>query len=181
MPNSGEVLLPSAEACRPSGDCDGMVQRIRLKSPGAVEELRRFLLGGPRFLAAREFGAVEAKKWCLGLQSEVVAAIDRGGICDGPSLLASIHAFLTALRVDAKTTGSGNRRAGEKLSQAELRMTQPISDVLRSLPPRHQEALVRHYVFGEGEETICGELNLSVTQFRFLKRRVKSTIAVTSP
>ena len=151
---------------------DQMVNRVRLKVPGAQEELRGFLLAGPRFLAARHFGPTKAVRWCLSLQPEVVDAIEAGTVCDELSLLRFVQRRLATMRARAKATGPPNNRINH-------RITQVSAETLQALALRDRAALFRYYVSGDDEETICGDLSLTMPEFRALRRRVKSTITST--
>jgi hypothetical protein len=168
-------MLPLKPAALPDAEYAGIVSRVRQDDSCAVEDLRRFLLAGPRILAAREVGASRAERWCLELQPDVVRAILAGGIRDLDGLLSFVRARIAALRrsQDREPAPRSDGTAAEGLPPGDQRATQVMCDVLRKLPPRDSEAFTRYYVSGHEEETICRELNLNVQEFRSLRANVR--------
>jgi RNA polymerase sigma-70 factor (ECF subfamily) len=49
-----------------------------------------------------------------------------------------------------------------------------MRDILAKLSERDREILTRFYLHEESQEQICGEMNLTETQFRLLKSRAKA-------
>ena len=46
--------------------------------------------------------------------------------------------------------------------------------ILKSLPQRDREILIRFYLHEQRPEQICEDMNLSETQFRLIKSRAKA-------
>jgi RNA polymerase sigma factor (sigma-70 family) len=52
--------------------------------------------------------------------------------------------------------------------------TQLMVQVLEEISPRDREILTRFYLYGQSQDEICREMQLTETQFRLLKSRAKA-------
>lgn len=72
-------------------------------------------------------------------------------------------------------TKPDNRNDPERRLQIQER-AQILREGLQSLKPKEQEILTRFYLRGESQDEICGEMNLTDTQFRLHKSRSKQKL-----
>jgi hypothetical protein len=59
--------------------------------------------------------------------------------------------------------------------------TSDLAQMLRKFKPSQREALFRFYIKEEGESTICGDLGLTLGQFRFIRKSAKGSARLSMP
>jgi RNA polymerase sigma-70 factor (ECF subfamily) len=142
-----------------------------------------------RWLFIRRFGVQDAEDAVQQCFAEVVEAIQRRGLNEPerlPGFVRTIAENLASARIQ-KTVERRSRE--QKLPDAEsladrgqspetiLARTQIVAAARRTLAamrPIERELLLRFYVRQQSQEQICGELNLTSTQYRLGKSRAKS-------
>jgi RNA polymerase sigma factor (sigma-70 family) len=174
----------------PTADVDWteLVQRIQRGDDSGMEELYRVFAGGVRFFLYRRLGADEIDDKIHDTFLIVVEAIRRGELREPERLMGFVR---TVVRRQA--AGSIDRIVNMRRDSVDIDDTERIPDqqrsaedtfafrqkvdlakrVLRELPERDREILVRFYLHEQTQERICREMDLSDTQFRLLKSRAK--------
>jgi DNA-directed RNA polymerase specialized sigma24 family protein len=67
-----------------------------------------------------------------------------------------------------------DRRPSPEHALAERQTVEVALRVLRSIPERDREVLIRFYLDEQTPRQICGDLKLTETQFRLIKSRAKA-------
>lgn len=150
-----------------------LVERIECGSQDAVHELHLHFLRGIKYLLARQFGRAGSDALAQNVLTEVIDAIRNGEVHEPECLAAFVQTVLhrtIASEIDhlrPHTAYSPIRR--EDLASADR--------VLRSLPSREREILMRFYCKEQPAETICREMGVTATEFRIIKSRARDKFA----
>jgi RNA polymerase sigma-70 factor (ECF subfamily) len=170
-------------------DWAGIVNRIQNGEAAATEELYRIVAKGIRYFLVRHIGAEESDDRLHETFVIVVQAIQRGQVREPEKLLGFIRVIVRrqiAAYIDRRVQDRQNTvdievgtsvpdRGCNPEQQLVIRQHAAIfKKVLRELPEREREILVRFYLREESEEQICVEMGLTETQFRLSKSRAKS-------
>jgi RNA polymerase sigma factor (sigma-70 family) len=166
-----------------------LVEKIRSDDPAGMEELYRLFSRGIRFYLCRQLGPQELDDRVHDTFLIVVQAIRRGELREPERLMGFVRTV-----VRRQVAAHIDKAVQARKEQAELQCGSRISDgrknpeeyaidqqrgeimarVLRSMLRRDREILTRFYLQGESQERICGDMNLTETQFRLLKSRAKA-------
>jgi RNA polymerase sigma-70 factor, ECF subfamily len=84
-----------------------------------------------------------------------------------------VHSRRDELNLDVGVRVADQRHDPEQNAAFRQKVEFMLS-VLESLSERDREILTRFYLDEQSQEQICGEMNLSETQFRLLKSRAKA-------
>jgi RNA polymerase sigma-70 factor (ECF subfamily) len=162
--------------CIEAGDAEGMA------------ELYRFFWNGLRYHLCRNTGSQDLNDRLHNLFILIVEAIKRGDIRQPERLMGFVRTVtrrqvVAHIRhtVDAKVEipldfeirlGSTEQNPEEAaiLRQREVF----VRFVMNELSGRDREVLTRFYIQEQSQATICGEMDLTETQFRLLKSRAKA-------
>jgi RNA polymerase sigma factor (sigma-70 family) len=154
-----------------------------------MEELYRLFSRGIRFYLCRQLGSQDLDDKVHDTFLIVVQTICRGELREPACLMGFVRTV-----VRRQVAAHIDRAVRARREQADLQVVTSISDgrsnpeqdaisqqrqdimtvVLRSLSRRDREVLTRFYLLGESQEQICGEMELTETQFRLLKSRAKA-------
>jgi len=168
-----------------------LVEAIRRKDAGSMERLYRDFQQGLRYLICRQLGAEEVEdgvQFCL---TEVISAIQRGGLDDPerlPGLVTVIAkryiAHCIGARVKSRRTESTVDDVGQHQlvgksaspeSIASLNQTrQIVRKVLVGMKAGQRAVLTRFYVLEETESRICQGLGISAQQVKNTKHQAKA-------
>ncbi|MCX6623075.1 MAG: sigma-70 family RNA polymerase sigma factor, partial [Acidobacteria bacterium] len=166
-----------------------LVERIRKGNDNGLEELYRIFSRGIRFYICRQLGPQELDDRVHDTFLIVVQAIQRGELREPERLMGFVRTIVRRQvaaqidqtihqRRDSVELDNGLRIAddGKDPEQAAMirERTELARQVLATISPRDREILTRFYLFEQSQEQICGEMNLSETQFRLLKSRAKA-------
>jgi len=177
---AGEFLAPSWAA---------LVERIRLADPAALEELHAILAKGVRYYLWRQLGPQDLDDRVHDIFLIVTQSIQRGELREPERLMGFVRT-VARRQVAAMIDGAVHTRRNEVdvTSRTDLSTHDPDPErrviqqqnqelamrVLRSLPKRDREVLMRFYLQEETAEQICAEMSLTATQFRLIKTRAKA-------
>jgi RNA polymerase sigma factor (sigma-70 family) len=166
-----------------------LVERIRLGDQIALEELYKIFAGGVRFHLYRQLGPRDLEDRVHDIFLLVTQSIQRGDLRDPECLMGYVRTIVRrqiavyieeAVHIRRNQTDiefgmyqSDQRPSAEHLMMAEQN-TRVALKVLNSLPGRDREVLIRFYLKEQTQQEICGEMNLTETQFRLIKSRAKA-------
>jgi RNA polymerase sigma factor (sigma-70 family) len=154
-----------------------------------MEELYRVFSRGVRFYLCRQLGPQDLDDKVHDTFVIVVQAITKGELREPERLMGFVRTV-----VRRQVAAQIDRAVQTRREQAEIDKSGSMSDhrhtpeeaaiirqheevageVLKSISGRDREILTRFYLEEQTQEEICGEMNLSDTQFRLLKSRAKA-------
>src|SRR5882762_10152602 len=166
-----------------------LVDSIKSGERSGMEELYRVFSRGVRFYLCRQLGPQDLDDKVHDTFVIVVQAITKGELREPERLMGFVRTV-----VRRQVAAQIDRAVQNRREQAEIDRTVSMSDhrntpeeaailrqheevaeaVLRSISGRDREILTRFYLREQTQEEICGEMNLSDTQFRLLKSRAKA-------
>lgn len=169
-----------------------LVDKIQRGEAGAMEQLYALFSRGIRFYLCRQLGVQELEDKVHDTFLIVVQAIRRGELREPDRLMGFVrtivrrqvaayidHAVQTRKDQAGLESGlsiSDNRSNPEEDAIARQRV-EIMARVLRGVSARDREILTRFYLLNQPQEQICGEMKLTITQFRLLKSRAKARFA----
>src|SRR5258708_39930048 len=166
-----------------------LVESIQRGDRCGMEELYRLFSRGVRFYLCRQLGPQDLDDKVHDTFVIVLQAITKGELREPERLMGFVRTV-----VRRQVAAQIDRAVQTRREQAEIDRTVSMSDhrntpeeaailrqheevaeaVLRSISGRDREILTRFYLREQTQEEICGEMNLSDTQFRLLKSRAKA-------
>ena len=166
-----------------------LVERIRLHETDGMEELYRLFSKGIRFYLCRQLGAQELDDKVHDTFVVVVQAIRKGELRDPQRLMGFVRTIVRR-QVAAHIDRVVHLRREQLDMESTIRVADPhgnpeetaifreraelIERVLGELSKRDREILTRFYLWEQGQDQICSEMDLTETQFRLLKSRAKA-------
>jgi hypothetical protein len=160
---------------------DDLVNRIHTGGDeGAIARLEPMLAPGIRFYLRRLLGSRELENREHEIFEIAVQAIQFGEVRDQGSLARFVLETIrlqTALHCESAPwpRNDPEKMAGKRRGKDEK--TDLMRTVLADLCSRDREALTRFYLNLHSEQTISEESDLTLTQFRELRRRTKFRFA----
>jgi len=166
-----------------------VVEGIRRGDNAAVEELYAVFAKGIRFLLWRQLGQQDLDDRVHDIFLMVVQSIQRGEVREPERLMGYVRTIVRRQAAGYIEDAMNARRKqicidsaapirDRALNPERLAIEEQNSEVamrvLRSLPERDREVLVRFYLKEQTPERICADLNLTETQFRLIKSRAKA-------
>jgi len=166
-----------------------LVERIRDGNPAGMEQLYAVFSKGVRSFLWRQLGSNDLDDKVHDVFLIITQSIRRGDLREPERLMGYVRTVLrrqVAAYIEEAVRARRNeveiepglhltdrqispeRRVQEKQTQ-ELAMR-----LLRSLPERDREVLMRFYLDEQAPEQICREMQLTETQFRLIKSRAKA-------
>lgn len=166
-----------------------LVESIRLGEAAGMEKLYSLFSQGIRFYLCRQLGPQELEDKVHDTFLIVVQAIRRGDLRDPERLMGFVRTV-----VRRQVAAHIDRAVQTRKEQADIQCGYSVSDgrnnpeedaialqrreimtrILSGISRRDREILTRFYLLGETQEHICGDMNLTGTQFRLLKSRAKA-------
>jgi len=177
------------ESTLPERSWTPLVERIRDGDAAAVEELYTIFSKGVRFLLWRQLGQQDLDDRVHDIFLMVVQSIQRGELREPERLMGYVRTVVrrqaagyiqgavTARRKQVGLDGGSpirDRSMDPERRAIEEQNTEVAMRVLKSLPHRDREVLVRFYLQEQTPEQICRDLGITETQFRLVKSRAKS-------
>jgi len=166
-----------------------LVDRIRTGDPAGMEQLYAVFSKGVRYYLWRQLGAHDLDDKVHDIFLIVTQSIRRGDLREPERLMGYVRTVLRR-QVAAYIEEAVRLRRNEveiepalNLTDREISPERRVVDketqevamrVLRSLPTRDREVLVRFYLEEQSAEQICREMELTETQFRLIKSRAKA-------
>jgi RNA polymerase sigma-70 factor (ECF subfamily) len=166
-----------------------LVERVRSGDPSGLEELYRVFSKGIRFYLCRQVGPQDLDDKVHDLFLIITEAIQRGDLREPERLMGYVRTIVrrqVAAHIDNAVQARRNQtdlEYGLALSDFRPNPERRIIDeqnmalamrILNSLHKREREVLMRFYLKEQTAEQICGEMDLTETQFRLIKSRAKA-------
>ncbi len=173
----------------PAYDWADMVSRISRDDKTAMEELYRVFSRGIRFYLCRQLGPQDLDDRVHDCFLIVIQAIRKGDLREPERLMGFVRTIVrrqiaghieTAVQnrrqqVDIEIGGAiPDRRLNPESFVMGRQQEELAADVLKGISGRDREILTRFYLHEQTQEQICGEMQLTETQFRLLKSRAKA-------
>ena len=166
-----------------------MVERVRCGDPQGMEELYALFAKGVRYFLWRQMGSQDLDDKVHDVFLIITQAIQRGDLREPERLMGYVRTVVRRQVAAYIETAVATRRhevgmepalnvADGQISPERLAMERQNQEValrvLKGLPKRDREVLVRFYLDEQTPEQICRELKLTDTQFRLIKSRAKA-------
>jgi RNA polymerase sigma-70 factor, ECF subfamily len=166
-----------------------LVERVRQRDSGAMEELYQVFLKGARFLLYRQLGPWDLEDKVHDLFVMVTQSICNGELRQPERLMgyvrtvvrrqvvAYIQDAVRARRNYCGLEGSrllADREPDPERSAIERQQKELAFRILNVIAERDREVLVRFYLEEEPVEEICRQMHLTPNQFRLIKSRAKA-------
>jgi len=166
-----------------------LVERVRKGDPAGMEELYAVFAKGVRFFLWRQLGPQDLADKVHDIFLIVTQAIQRGELREPDRLMGYVRTVVrrqVAGHIESAVSARRNQIAiepGLHLVDRETSPERQVMDqqnqevamrVLKGLPRRDREVLIRFYLDEQTPEQICRDLKLTETQFRLVKSRAKA-------
>ena len=166
-----------------------MVDRIRGGDPAGMEELYALFAKGVRYFLWRQLGPIDLDDKVHDIFIVITQAIQRGDLREPERLMGYVRTVLrrqvaayieTAVHVRHHLTDMdptlnlSDRRPSPEHLVIEQQDRDVAMRVLKGLPQREREVLIRFYLDEQTQERICRDMGLTETQFRLIKSRAKA-------
>jgi RNA polymerase sigma-70 factor, ECF subfamily len=166
-----------------------LVERIHAGDPSAMEELYGVFSAGIRFQLWRQLGPQDLDDNVHDVFLAVADSIRKGDIREPERLMGYVRTVVrrhvagcieNAARKRRKQTGldSGmalfDDRPDPERRAMERQRVDLATSILKAIPERDREVLIRFYLREQPPAQICGEMDLNQTQFRLIKWRAKA-------
>ena len=178
------------ECCKSLDYWATVVARIRAQEEAASEELYQVINRGIRYFVARRLGYQDLDDKVHDIFEAVLTAIHQGMLRE-PARLMGFVRVIAQRQVFASIDKAVHQRHGEADLEGVINTVSDqganpeeeawrqersklILRVLREMPNRDREILVRYYLQEQTMEQICAEMGLTETQFRLTKSRAKA-------
>lgn len=189
------MIEPSSLVNRPepsansAGAWSRLVERVRSGDAGGLEELYRLFSKGIRFYLWHHLGPQDLDDRVHDAFLTVTESIQSGELREPERLLGFVRTVVrrqVATQIDHAVHARRSRFSHEMLDVLHDREPGPEETainvesqelamrILRSIPARDREVLVRFYLREQTAPEICRELKLTETQFRLIKSRAKA-------
>jgi RNA polymerase sigma factor (sigma-70 family) len=170
-------------------DWVGLVNKIQADDASGMEELYRVFSKGVRFYLCRQLGPQDLEDKVHDTFLIVVQAVKRGELREPERLMGFVRTIVrrqVAAHIDQAVhnrrqqvgmeSGTTVADVGRDPEQIAIKQEheQIAKRVLNSISKRDREILTRFYLLEQPQQQICGQMNLTETQFRLLKSRAKA-------
>jgi RNA polymerase sigma factor (sigma-70 family) len=189
IPDNGAVEAAMPEDTPDTPSWASLVAKIRSDDPAGMEELYRVFSRGIRFYLWRQLGVQDLDDRLHDTFLIVAQAIRRGDLREPERLMGFVRTVVrrqVAAHIDAAVQSRRHETAidvGFDIRDTDKNPEHQAIDkeskgialrILRSLPQRDREILIRFYLHEQRPEQICQDMNLTETQFRLIKSRAKA-------
>ena len=169
-----------------------MVQRIRSGDPTGLEELYDIFTTGIRFYLCRQLGPNDLDDKVHDAFLTITQCIRRGDLREPERLMGyvrtvvrrQIAGYIGSVVADRRNRVDVDRgvvlrdyKPDPERKVIERQNVELALRILKSLPLRDREVLVRFYLKEQSPRQICSDLKLTETQFRLTKSRAKARFA----
>ena len=184
--SSSIVNPPQATA---NGTWSRLVERVRKGDSAALEELYRIFTKGIRFYLWHHLGPQDLDDRVHDAFLTVTQSIRSGELREPDRLLGFVRTVVrrqVATQIDHAVHARRSRfsheilevlhdrRPGPEETAMHVESQELAMRILRSIPARDREVLIRFYLREQTAPEICRELKLTETQFRLIKSRAKA-------
>ena len=185
---SPDLIPPSTPALAPPS-WSPLVRRIQDAETAALQELYELFSKGIRFYLWRHLRPQDLDDRVHDVFLVVTQSIQNGELREPERLMGFVHTIVrrqVASHIDAAAHSRRSRFSHDVLATLHDRRMGPeeaaiqheqgelAMRILRSIPGRDREVLVRFYLREQKAGQICQELELTETQFRLIKSRAKA-------
>ena len=183
-------IAVSASSAPPAHESWGrLVERIQNADPVALEELYKLFSQGIRFYLWRHLGPQDLDDRVHDAFLAVTQSIQAGELREPERLMGFVRTVVrrqVATQIDNAVHARRNRFSHDVLAVLHDRQNGPeeaairkeyqelAMRILRSIPARDREVLIRFYLQEQTAAEICRDLDLTETQFRLIKSRAKA-------
>jgi len=186
---SPDLPPPAAAPALAPPSWSRLVARIREAEPSALQELYELFAKGIRFYLWRHLGPQDLDDQVHDAFLVVTQSIQKGELREPERLMGFVRTIVrrqVASHIDDaaharrsffsqdELTLLHDRRIGPEEAAIRHQQEELAMRILRSIPDRDREVLVRFYLREQKPEQICSELRLTQTQFRLIKSRAKA-------
>jgi RNA polymerase sigma factor (sigma-70 family) len=173
-------------------DVCSLVERIRAGDPSGMEELYAVFSRGIRFHLCRQLGPQDLDDRIHDIFLIITQSIRNGDLREPERLMGYMRTIIRRQVAAHIENAVQARRSQTELgpdstlcdhypspeSQAiSVQNTELAMRILKSIPKRDREVLVRFYLQEQPASQICHDLSLTETQFRLIKSRAKARFA----
>jgi len=166
-----------------------LVDRIRAGDPAGMEQLYAVFVKGIRFFLWRQLGPQDLDDKVHDVFLIITQSIQRGELREPDRLMGYVRTVVrrqVAAHIDSAVQARHNQQSIDPAMTLSDHQPDPERRVieregqdvalrmLKGLPKRDREVLVRFYLQEQTAEEICRDLNLTETQFRLIKSRAKA-------
>ena len=166
-----------------------LVERIRGGEQSAMEELYRIFSTGIRFHLCRQLGPQDLEDRVHDAFVIITQSIQRGDLREPERLMGYIRTVVrrqVAAQIENVVQSRRNctpveigltlvdHHPNPERTAIERETTRVAMGLLKSIPDRDREVLIRFYLKEQRPDQICRELDLTETQFRLIKSRAKA-------
>ena len=182
-------MEPQASTESAPPDLCSLVERIRAGDPAGMEELYTVFSKGIRFYLCRQLGPQDLDDRLHDVFLIITQAIRRGELREPERLMGYVRTIVrrqVAAHIDIAVQARRNqteidtelnlsdREPNPESRAIQHENTELAMRILRSIPKRDREVLVRFYLEEQPAQQICTAMNLTETQFRLIKSRAKA-------
>lgn len=143
-----------------------LLEKTAEGSRDAEHELHLFFSRGVQYFLARQVGRERAAHLTEEVFAILFEAIRNGDVREPESL----NGFVREIVQRTIASESNRRRPVMVVPNDQIAAAERI---LRSLPSKHREALIRFYYEGQGAEKICRDLRLTASEFCAIRNRAR--------
>ena len=166
-----------------------LVDGIHRADPSALQQLYELFSKGIRFYLWRHLGVQDLDDRVHDAFLTVTEAIQKGELRHPERLLGFVRTIVrrqVATQIENAIQARRNRFSYDILATLHDRKLGPEDEaiqreyhevamrLLRSIPERDREVLIRFYLREQPSDQICRDLKLTGTQFRLIKSRAKA-------
>jgi RNA polymerase sigma-70 factor, ECF subfamily len=167
----------------------GIVKRIQTGDPSGLEDLYGVFTTGIRYYLCRQLGPQDLDDKVHDAFLTITQSIRRGDLREPERLMGYVRTIVRrqvagyiGVAVEARRNTSNGDYSAVLCDQQpdperkviERQKVDMALSLLKSLPRRDREVLVRFYLKEQSPRQICRDLELSDTQFRLVKSRAKA-------
>jgi RNA polymerase sigma-70 factor (ECF subfamily) len=189
MIETSSTVNEPASTTNGTGTWSRLVERVRNGDSTALEELYRVFSKGIRFYLWHHLGPQDLDDRVHDAFLTVTESIQNGELREPDRLLGFVRTVVrrqVATQIDHAVHARRSRFSQEMLEVLHDRRPGPEETamnietqelamrILRSIPARDREVLIRFYLREQTAPEICRELKLTETQFRLIKSRAKA-------
>jgi len=172
-----------------ANDWNDLVQRVHDGDPSGMEDLYRLFSTGVRFHLCRQLGPQDLDDKVHDIFLIIAQSIQRGDLREPDRLMGYVRTIVrrqVAAYIDrAVQTRRNHTELGFGLTLSDQQPnpegrliedenTAVALGILKSLPARDREVLIRFYLREQTAAQICCDMGLTETQFRLIKSRAKA-------
>jgi RNA polymerase sigma-70 factor (ECF subfamily) len=166
-----------------------LVGLVRAGDPAGLEELYAVFARGVRFFLWRQIGPQDLDDKVHDVFLIITQAIQRDELREPERLMGYVRTIVrrqVAAHIESAVKSRRNHRPADLLVTVSDRRPDPECSViareshevamrvLKGLPQRDREVLVRFYLREQAADEICRDMGLTETQFRLIKSRAKA-------